>query len=309
MLNQTRSARLLCMILLAALLPPLAVTTARGDERDLKIMSFNVRYSHPGHSEAKAENNWNDSAHPRRERAIRVIADYGPDVLGIQEAYHSQVRDLQAALKDHEFYGVGRNDGKTAGEYSGLFFRRDRFEPVAEGSFWLSSSPETPGTTFHTRPGAVPRIASWVKLKDKAADRELLVLNMHWDHESEPARQKSAELVRARLVDLAKGIPAIVMGDLNSNEDSPAIKLLLGSESAGTVQLWDSFREMHPDRGADEVTYNNWDGLTTGSHIDFILHTSAFKPTAAEIVRTSYEGFWPSDHYPVTATLQWRDAD
>jgi endonuclease/exonuclease/phosphatase family metal-dependent hydrolase len=282
----------------------IAIGGIAAETAELKLMSFNVRYVKQS-GEDKAENNWNDPHHPRRDRAIRVIQSSSPDILGVQEARDPQTKDLQEALTDYDFYGVGRDDGNTGGEYSGIFYRRDRFRRLGEGSFWLSATPETPGTTFHTRPGAVPRIASWVKLEDMKAGRKLLVLNMHWDNESEPARRKSAELVRTRLATLAEGLPTIVMGDFNSKEDSPAVKLLMGD---GSPHLADSFREVHPERTRDEASFNNWEGTTAGSRIDFILVAPDFKTTAAEIVRTAYDERWPSDHYPVTATLRWGDA-
>lgn len=292
------------VILLATVLSAVVADSAAGAAADLKVMSFNVRYSKPGFSETHSENNWNDPAHPRRERAIRVIRDYDPDVLGVQEARELQIKDLQAALTGYEFYGVGRDNGKMAGEFSGIFYRGDRFRRIAEGSFWLSASPETPGTTFHSRVGAPPRIASWVKLADRESGREMLVLNMHWDNEGEPARQKSAALVRARLAPLSDGLPTIVMGDLNATEETPEYKTLLGGEEHENARLFDSFRRVNPTRGREEASYNDWKGTTTGSRIDFILHSADLNPAAAAIVRTAYDGRWPSDHYPVTATLQ-----
>jgi endonuclease/exonuclease/phosphatase family metal-dependent hydrolase len=294
--------------IIGVILPSTIAVRAACAAGDLKVMSFNVRYSKVGASEAKAENNWNDPVHPRRDRAVRVILDYGPDLLGVQEARDHQIKDLRSSLTGYDFYGIGRDDGKTAGEYAGIFYRRDRFRRVAQGSFWLSATPETPGTTFHTRPAAVPRIASWLKLADNTTGREFLLLNMHWDNESESARRKSASLVRTRLATLADGLPAIVMGDLNAIEDSPAVRSLMGSEGDGVAHFADSFREVHPDRKPDEASYNNWEGVTTGSRIDFILSTANIKPLAAEIVRTAYDGRWPSDHYPVTATLRWQNS-
>jgi endonuclease/exonuclease/phosphatase family metal-dependent hydrolase len=284
-----------CVVVAA---PALAADT------DVRVMSFNVRFSTPEFSEPKAENNWNDPAHPRRKRALCVICDYRPDVLGVQEARHLQIVDLQQALCDYDFYGTGRDDGKTKGEYSGIFWRKDRFSRAGQGSFWLSATPERPGTTFHTRPDAVPRIASWVKLVDNNSGREFLVLNMHWDHESEPARQQSARLVRERLAKLADNLPAIVMGDLNTGDGTPAIAELLGGEGIRGPRLTDSYRQLHPAQAPDEATYHDWTGQTKGSRIDFILHTREFSTVAAAIVRTAYDGRWPSDHYPVTATLR-----
>lgn len=273
---------------------------------DLRVMSFNVRFAKAGHSEAAAENNWNDPRHPRRERAIRVVRDVNPDLLGVQEARQEQIKDFKDALPEFEFYGVGRDDGKDGGEFSGIFFRKDRFTKKDAGSFWLSATPDKPGTTFS--PNKLPRIASWVRLADKVAGREFVYLNMHWDHEDVPAREKTASLVRERLATIARDLPIIVTGDLNSHEDTKAFATLVGNDGPGRP-LADSYREVHPQRAKDEASFDNWRGTTKGSRIDFILHTAEFAPSAAEIVRTNYEGLWPSDHYPVTATLTLKSSN
>ena len=149
----------------------------------------------------------------------------------------------------------------------------------------------------------MPRIASWVRVVDKTTGREFVVLNQHWDHVDTTAREKSAALVRERLATIAKELPVIVMGDLNSSEDTPAYATLARADAGGR-QLADSYRELNPKRSPGEVTFDNWRGTTKGSRIDFSLHTAELKPTAAAIVRTSYDGLWPSDHYPVTATFR-----
>jgi endonuclease/exonuclease/phosphatase family metal-dependent hydrolase len=269
-------------------------------------MSFNVRFSKAGHSEEAAENNWADPEHPRRERAIQVIRDGAPDLLGVQEARDPQIEDLKKALPEYAFYGIGRDDGKTGGEFAGIFYRKGRFTRKDAGSFWLSASPEKPGTTFYAAPNAVPRIASWVRLTDKKTGREFAMLNQHWDHIDAAAREKSAALVRERLAKIANGVPTIVTGDLNSKEDTPAFATLIGADETSR-KLADSYRELHPKRLPDEATFDGWKGIRKGSRIDFVLHTPEFKPIEAEIVRTSYDGRWPSDHYPVTATLRMED--
>ena len=212
-------------------------------------MSFNVRFSVAGKSEDRSENNWADPRYPRRERAIRVIRENAPDLLGVQEARELQIYDIQDALPDFEFYGIGRDDGKTGGEFSGIFYRQDRFTRKDAGSFWLSATPEKPGTSFYTVPNAVPRIASWVRLADANSMREIVVLNMHWDHIDVPAREKSAALVRERLATIAKDVPTIVTGDLNCNEDSTAFATLVAADAAGK-KLADSYRTLHPQRSA-----------------------------------------------------------
>ncbi len=271
---------------------------------ELRVMSFNIRYSKADHSEAASENNWADAKYPRRDRAIRVIHENSPDLLGVQEARELQIENLKKALPEHEFYGIGRDDGKRDGEFSGVFYRKARFKQDDVGSFWLSATPEKPGTSFYLAPNACARIASWVKLTDKESGRQFVLLNMHWDHISEPAREKSAALVRERLTKFGGDPPAIVTGDLNSHEDSPAVKELVGENDLKGRKLADSFRELRPERSPDESSFNNWKGTLKGSRIDFIFHTSEFTPVAAEIVRTSYNGHWPSDHYPVIAILK-----
>jgi endonuclease/exonuclease/phosphatase family metal-dependent hydrolase len=295
----TIALALICSILIAH--------ASRADEArpvELRIMSFNVRYSKAGSSEAAPENNWNDKTYPRRERAIRVIRENGPDVLGVQEARWPQVEDLKEALPEYSFYGIGRDDGKKGGEFSGIFFNKDRFTKRESGSFWLSDTPEKPRTSFYKALTAVPRIASWVRLADNKSQREFTVLNMHWDHIDVPARRKSAALVRKRLAELGDKLPAIVMGDLNAKEESLEVKQLVGEENSTGRKLADSFRTLHPQRSPNESSFNGWKGTLKGSRIDYILHTSEFTPVAAEIVRTSYDGHWPSDHYPVTAVLR-----
>lgn len=288
-------------LLFAYLLLEFVATVAAA--ADIRVMSFNVRFAMPGHNESATENNWNDQEHPRRDRAVRVIREVNPDLLGVQEAREMQIKDLQQAFPEFAFYGVGRDDGKMGGEFSGIYYRKGRFTRTATGSFWLSETPEKPGTTFAAPPNRIPRIASWVRLEDAETRREFLFLNMHWDHIDELAREKSAVLVRDRVTNIAKNLPVIITGDLNSSEDTTAYATLVATYKSGRG-LFDSYRQLHPQRSRDEVTFNGWKHALKGSRIDFVLCTAEFTPTAAEIFRTTYEGRLPSDHYPVTATLR-----
>ncbi len=303
-LSAIRGRRIIAIALLYSTVFAVAVRGAATDSVDLRVMSFNIRYSKVDRSEAASENNWADAKYPRRERAIRVIQENSPDLLGVQEARELQIEDLKKALPEYAFYGIGRDDGKMGGEFSGVFFRKARFTQDGAGSFWLSATPEKPGTSFYLAPDACARIASWVKLTDKESGRQFVLLNMHWDHISDPAREKSAALVRERLGKLGGELPVIVMGDLNAREDSPAVKELIGANDSAGRKFADSFRALRPDRSPDESTFNDWAGTVKGSRIDFIFHTRDFTPVAADIIRTSYDGHWPSDHYPVVATLK-----
>jgi endonuclease/exonuclease/phosphatase family metal-dependent hydrolase len=287
-----------------ALVISIATSVAAAAPFDINVMSFNVRYSRGGPQEPATENDWNDPKFPRRERAVQVIRDTNPDLLGVQEARDLQIEHLREALPRYEFYGIGRDDGKTGGEFSGIFFLKERFTQKDAGSFWLSATPEKPGTSFYTAPKAVPRIASWVRLLDNKANREFVFLNMHWDNNDKTARVKSAALVRSRLLEIAKDVPLIVAGDLNTSEDGREYTGLIGIGDPSGRELVDSYRAVFPQRKPDESTFNHWQGTTEGSRIDFILATPEFTPSAARIIRTAYDGRWPSDHYPISATLR-----
>jgi endonuclease/exonuclease/phosphatase family metal-dependent hydrolase len=295
-LRYVLAVALQCVVAIAVASPAVAESDA------LRVMSFNIRNSRA--KEKQSENNWADKEHPRRERTIRIIRKNEPDLLGVQEARPDQVNDLKDALSEYTFYGVGRDDGKLGGEFSGIFYRTERFTQTGAGSFWLSATPEKPGTSFYTALGACARIASWVRLKDKATGGEFVLLNMHWDHISQPARESSASLVRERLALLGGSLPWIVMGDLNAPEDSVEVKKLIGPKDSNGRSLADSFRVLHPKRSPDESTFNDWAGTLKGSRIDFILYTREFKAESAKIVRKNYDGLWPSDHYPVMATFR-----
>ena len=136
-------------------------------------MSFNIRWDSGDPS--NNDNSWvSPRGVDRRGLAFNVINKFGPDILGVQEALRKQVQDLQGELSEHSFYGVGRDNGMTAGEYSGIFFRADRFTQTDSGTFWLNENPDTPGTRF---PGTCcARFASWVTLEDNQAEGEFLEL-------------------------------------------------------------------------------------------------------------------------------------
>lgn len=289
---------------------------AQAEVTPIRMMSFNVRFDEAQGYLSPKENAWIAfTGDHRRDLALQVISDYDPDLLGLQEPLHNQVEDIRASLTKHSFYGVGRDDGQQTGEYCGIFFRKARFECVDQRTFWLNEHVDKPGSKFPKT--CCARIASWVILKDlQADDQEYLVLNTHWDHQIQEARLYSAKLIRQRLVKLANKRPMIVLGDLNVPPDNPAFEMLVSPAPENPLQLVDSFREVHPkprepekpsDRfqlRPEEGTFNGFKGWPIGNRIDFILHSNHFRAVKAEIVRFNKQGRYPSDHFPVTATLQ-----
>jgi endonuclease/exonuclease/phosphatase family metal-dependent hydrolase len=268
----------------------------------LRVMSYNLRYG----SARDGENRWE----LRKAMLFQTIRDFGPDLLGVQEAEAGQVDELSEQLKGYAHEGVGRDDGKRKGEYSALFYKADRFEKLDGGTFWLSPTPEQVGSKGWD--AALPRVATWVRLRDKSAGADakpLLYVNTHWDHMGKTARLESAKLIRKKIPELNRdGGPVIVTGDFNTTEDDAPYKAMVqavgaGDEAGGGPKLIDSFREVHPERQAEEASFHAFKGGTNGSRIDYILHTPELKATAAEIVRTHEGNRYPSDHYPVTAVL------
>jgi endonuclease/exonuclease/phosphatase family metal-dependent hydrolase len=268
-------------------------------EARIDAASFNIRFDEGSPS---GENAWSNLESPRRQRVISTIEAMAPDVLGVQEALSNQVAELTQALDGYDFVGVGRDDGKQAGEYVGIFYLRARFALLDSGHFWLSDTPEIPGTVF-AGSGSI-RMATWVLLLDAESGRELLALNTHFDNVSQSSREESARLIRSMMASLAAGKPIVLTGDLNQVESDPAVQLFFEPEPSET-QLIDAYRSVHTPRQNDELTYHAYSGDTTGARIDYVLHSSAFVPLAASIRHDAFDNLFPSDHYPVAVTLGW----
>ena len=261
----------------------------RGEPLD--VMSFNIRYG----TARDGENAW-----PKRsELVFRVMRDGEADVIGLQEALKFQLDEVLEALPTYGFVGVGRSDGVAAGEYAAILYRRERIEVVEQGTFWFSETPDEPGSTSYGN--SIPRICTWARFRDRTNGELFHFCNVHFDHQSQPSREKSAEMLRAHVEQRADGEPVIVMGDFNAGETNKAMRILRG---AGDTRLVDTFRAIHAD-DENDGTFNGFTGKTDGERIDSILVDPSWTIEGAEIDHTNDEGRWPSDHCPVTATLRW----
>ena len=268
----------------------------QGGKSEVRVMSFNIRYG----SADDGDNSWPK----RREMVFDVIRDYGPDVLGLQEALKFQVDEIMEAVEGYELIGVGREDGKSEGEYSCILYRKDRFDVSHEGTFWLSSRPTDPGSI--TWGNACTRICSWGRFVEKRNARAFYLYNTHLDHRSQPSRVKSVSLIALQIAGRTHQDPYILTGDFNAAEDNPAVLYLKGKAWQGGVKLpdamVDTFRVLHPDE-KEVGTFNGFKGERSGAKIDYILADPSVKVTKADIVRSNSKGRYPSDHFPVTATV------
>jgi endonuclease/exonuclease/phosphatase family metal-dependent hydrolase len=265
----------------------------------LRVMSFNIRNS----GARDGENHWTK----RTDLVHSTIRAFDPDLLGLQEVLADQYDNLKQTFPEYTPVGVARDDGARKGEWSMVLYRNSRFEQISAGDFWLSDSPESVGSQGWD--AACVRICSWAKLRDRATKKEFLFANTHFDHEGEVARINSALLLRARLAKLAGDAPVILSGDFNCTEESAPYKTIVAPaspEQAEQQQLFDSYRLVHPKTTESEASFHAFKGTTAGLRIDWILHSAQLKPTAAEIIQTNTDGRYASDHYPVTAVLEWR---
>lgn len=255
----------------------------------LSVMTFNVRLA----SAADGDDVWPK----RRDLALKVIQNEDPDFFGVQEAQRVQMDFLAKRLPGYVSVGVGR-EADGGGEFSALFFKRDRFDLSDAGTFWLSDTPTVPGS--RTWGNNLPRIATWARLLDRNSGDRLVVINTHWDHESQPARVNSGRLMADRAREWVEGgEPVIAMGDFNAGPENPAIVGLL--EQGGPLR--DSFFVANPDE-KEISTFNGFGRVPVSPKIDSILVSPQWDVEQAEIVRTRDGDRFPSDHYPVTATVR-----
>ena len=252
---------------------------------ELRLATFNIRYA----GGDKGERSWEN----RKELVASTIQKMNPDVLGLQEALDRQVTFLEEKFPDYKRVGVGRKDGKKAGEYSPIFFRKEKFELLESGTFWLSDTPEVAGSI--TWDNVCERICTWAKLRRKSDQKIITILNTHWDHRGQKSRERSAEQIFARY----KGkSDLILMGDFNATETNPALKKL---QSAGYTNALLSLHQASTDRG----TFHPWNGKAKPHRtIDHIFYQGNFSVKKAWIERHHEGTMWPSDHFPVAAILE-----
>jgi endonuclease/exonuclease/phosphatase family metal-dependent hydrolase len=276
--------------------PPAAVAAAPSPREPLTVMSFNIRYG----TAKDGENAWP----ARREMLFDVIRQQDADVVGLQEALDFQIDEVIAAVPAYAVVGVGRDDGGEKGELSAILFRRDRLRVAEAGTFWFSDTPSTPGSTSWGN--TITRICTWARFIDRDG-RGFYHFNVHLDHQSQPSRERSTVLLRARIDTRAvMRDPVVLTGDFNVGESNPAIATLTGPSPASAPFL-DTFRVRHPD-ATDAGTFSGFKFGNSGpDKIDYVLVQPGTEVLAAEILRVSRDRRYPSDHFPVTARVRLVD--
>lgn len=260
----------------------------------LRVMSYNIRYDNPD----DGINRWDN----RKERVANLIRFQGVDLFGLQEAEYQQLMFLADQFEDFKWSGVGRTDGERAGEFSPVFYNAQRFEALDSGTFWLSETPGKPSTGWDA---ALPRIVSWVQLKEKTGDTEFFFFNTHFDHLGEKARKESAGVILRKIREIAgEDMPVILTGDFNATPDSEPYAVLSGT--LNEAMKISKYPHYGPEATflAEGGPFNVGDGKG-GRRIDYIFTNTHVEVVHHGIVSTFREGRFPSDHLPVVAKVRF----
>ncbi|GAB5364955.1 hypothetical protein AAMO2058_001014800 [Amorphochlora amoebiformis] len=252
-----------------------------------RVMSFNVRRNF----DSDGVNKWS-----RRTSLVKSLFDKEkPDIIGMQEVLGPQMGDLMRMLPEYNPVGVGREDGKTKDEFVPVFYRADKFNAKKTGFFWLSESPEVPGTIY---PGAgCTRVTSWALLEPVEGGSQgvdILFLSTHLDHVSFAARSKGAMVIRLKVRDILskyaakdRGTAVILVGDFNAEPEEPALDIFLNDMyEIGKPVMQDSrLSALMAPEGRKIGTFPSWNSMTNGKIIDYVLYT----PTPFKCIKVGRE--------------------
>lgn len=275
--------------ILAALLIMLPSVVSAGNksprEYDLKVISYNIRMG----PAKDGTNSWEF----RYPATAMMIDDQKPDIFGVQEAFDFQIRFIEENFKNYKSVGVGRDDGKSEGEFMSIFWNKKTVKMIKWGTFWLSETPDKPSMGWDA---ACMRTATWALMKDKKTGNMFYFVNTHLDHLGEEARKNGLKLIVSRIQSVnSKGYPMILTGDFNTRPDTAALKELEGKML--------SARDTAPktDRNG---TFNNWGKADPDAIIDYIYYSGFSTCTEYHTITEKY-GEWKyvSDHYPIYAKL------
>ena len=277
-------------LLLVVLLAGCAASRPPEAAGPVRVQSFNLRLDVASDSA---------DAWPHRVRAATEVVRQA-DLVGVQEALPGMLADLDARLEGWRRIGVGR-EASGGGEFSAILYRASRFELLDSGTFWLSETPEAPGSKGWD--AALPRIATWGRFRDRASGAVFVHANTHFDHVGEVARRESARLLAARLAEIASGVPLVLTGDFNITPEAEPYRVLAAS-----------FRDAREVSETPPVgmapTWNDFGRADLTSRIDFVFVASGVRVldfatldgTIGDVLGTE-NARYPSDHFPVQATL------
>jgi endonuclease/exonuclease/phosphatase family metal-dependent hydrolase len=252
----------------------------------ITVASYNIRYNNPG----DGVNAW-----PNRKEMVKALVRYhGFDLFGVQEALRGQLVDL-TEMNEFAFLGKGRDDGKEAGEHSAIFYKKDRFDVLKSGDFWLSQTPDKPGKGWDAT--CCNRICSWAQLKDRTTRKTFYFFSVHFDHQGVEARRESGKLMVQKIKEIAGNDPVICVGDLNSTPET---------EQVQTIQtlLNDAYQVTTMPPYGPVGTFNGFKfDAPLKNRIDYIFVSKPINVLSYAVLTDAKDQRYPSDHQPVVVKL------
>jgi len=262
----------------------------------VRIITWNIRYDNP-----------DDGVHAwpqRRDTLLSFVAQRHVDVLCIQEGLTHQVKFLKEGMTGFDVRGVGRDDGKEKGEYTAIYFRQARFSCLASGTFWLSPTPSVPSKGWDA---ALPRIATWVHLRDSLEGGDLFVFNTHFDHMGVLARENSAHLLREKVREIAGDAPFILAGDFNASEKDSCYRILASRIEPPPYFNDTKYRSLTPNQGPSmSFTGFPFNSPEAGERIDFLFVNDGARVRSHATLDARRGPGYISDHLPVMADIAVR---
>lgn len=269
----------------------LAMAYGKAEDKEvLKIATFNLRMDTP----SDGENAW----FHRKDMMNDLIRFYGFDLFGTQEGFTHQLNDI-LRLSDYRFIGVGRDDGKDAGEHCAIFYRSDRFKVLDQGDFWLSEHPEKPGRGWDGT--CCNRICTWGKFEDLKNHKQFYFFNVHYEYEGDVARRESSNLMISRIKSIAGNQPVFLTGDFNAFPTEEPIRILNDSGF-----LNDSYKITKEAPFGPVCTYHGYDStIKTEERLDYIWVTDSIQIDKYGVLTNTLYGHTPSDHFPVMVVAEF----
>ena len=255
---------------------------------ELKIISFNIRYN--SYYNIDGENGWPN----RKDAVVKMIREERPAAIGLQEALIDQLLFLDSCLPSYRRIGVGRDDGKEAGEFMAIYYNTDAVELLSGETKWLSATPETPSKGWDA---ACYRTVTKARFKIKESGKEFIYLNTHLDHVGKTARAESAKIIASLAKDIEEGTPIILGGDMNSTIDDEIFQSFYAEGLKAA-------RDLAPKKHTDNlITYNAY-GKDKGVVIDHFF-VRGVKVKSFRTLDDDYGVPYISDHYPIEMVVKY----
>lgn len=261
-------------------------------QEPLRVMTFNIRLN----TASDSLNAWPY----RKDKVASQILFHKVDLLGVQEALHDQMMDLQQRLPNYKYVGGGRDDGKTKGEYSAIFYDTTTLQLLSNDMFWLSETSNVAGSKGWD--AAITRIVTWAKFKDKRSKKIFYAFNTHFDHIGKIARRESAKLVLQKVKEIAGSTPAVITGDFNAEPTDEPIQVIVDKKNP--LHLTDSKELSQTPHYGPTGTFTGFQNKERNDQpIDYIFLKGSWKVLTHATISQTWGGRFASDHFSVIAEL------